>query len=128
MTAWEQFGIVVLFALFMLSLLGSIFLLVRWILSWATKRDADWQTIIDKPNRAIAKRQKEWRDFFSVSNDDWRGWLAEQSARECASMERVTASLEKLSEKLDAHDDKVESRINGAMDSITLKLKPTRKP
>lgn len=63
----------------------------------------------------FAKQQVNWQNFIQKRDQQWQDWMKETNCQTADAMERVTEALEKLSQKIDAHDDKVESRINSAV-------------
>lgn len=93
-TAWQQAVFVVLFIVMVLGLLA-------------------W----------FSKQQDNWQSFISKRDEQWQVWMKETNCQTTDSLEHMTKALEKLSEKFDTHDDKVEGRINGAV----AKIKSTRK-
>ncbi len=107
-TAWEQAVFVVLFIVMVVTLL-----------SWFAKQQKSWQDFMNDQNN-------RWQKSIDELNAQWQKWLAEQNVRECASMEKVSASLEKLTERLEEHDDKVESRLNDAVDKIIKRPKKSK--
>ena len=94
LTSWEQAVVVVLFAVVFMAILG-------YLLAW------------------FSRTQKDWQSFMKVMNNEWREWLDDANCRENEAMSKITTALDRLSEKLDAHDDKVDDRINKAVSSIT---------
>lgn len=105
-TAWEQAVFVALFIVMIVALLA-----------WFGKQQKSWQEFMNHQN-------SKWQKTVDEQNNQWQHWLEEQNQRECASMDRVTAALEKLSTKIDAHDDKVDSRISDAVALVS--KRPTR--
>lgn len=93
MTAWQQAVILVLFILF----LGGVFAFLRWLLGWTSKQQSSWQS------------------FTKTQNQEWRNWMDEQREQERESMQGVTDALKNLSAKIDAHDQKVDSKFDQAM-------------
>ncbi|NMC30741.1 MAG: hypothetical protein GYA45_11795 [Pelolinea sp.] len=104
MTAWEQAAIVALFAVVFIALIGLL-------LKWFSRQQSSWQGFMKEQNDS-------WQNSVEAQNESWQKWLADQNARECASMDKVTEALDKLSGKIDAHDNRVEERINGAVESL----------
>ena len=107
-TAWEQAVFVTLFVVFCLALVWGL-------LNWFSKQQAQWQAFIDK------------RDT------DWQGWMDRAEVRATASMKGVTEALERIGEKLDQHDAKVDARIAAAKEvgehaSSARKTVPRNKP
>ena len=97
MTAWEQAVIVVLFIVF----LGGVFAFVRWILNWNSKQ------------------QKMFQEFTEKLNRQWRDWMDGQHELDREAMFGVTNSLEKLGAKIDAHDSKVDQRVESVVSKVT---------
>ncbi len=101
-TAWQQAVFVVLFIVVVLVLLN-------------------WQS----------KQQEKWQAFIQERDRQWQEWMKETNCQTTDAMEHVTEALEKLTHKidvtvvgkLDAHDSKVEDRINAAMAEIRSKGK-----
>lgn len=96
MTAWEQAAVVVLFVLFVIVVFG----IIKFLLSWTGKQQTSWQGFIEK------------RDT------QWQSWMKETNCQTTNSLEHIAKSLEKLSQKIDAHDEKVDVRISGAVDAL----------
>lgn len=94
MTAWEQSVVVVLFVVAFLAIVG-------YLLNW------------------FSKQQKSWQEFIAKNNSDWRSWLEDQNKRETESMGGVISALNKLSEKIDTHDDKVDARFSRAQELLS---------
>lgn len=118
---WEQLAVVGAFIAF----LGGVWAFVRWVLSWASKiiseQRTEWQAFMDKQNSAWIKSADE-------RNQHWQTWLAEQNARECDSMSKVTTALDRLTEKLAAHDERVDERFNQAIAEVNKRPAPRAKP
>jgi hypothetical protein len=104
LTAWQQAAIIVLFMLF----LGGVWAFVRWLLSWTTKQQVSWQNFMNSQN-------DNWKGFIREQDALWQKSQEEQTIRECDSLQMVTDSLNKLTDKLAAHDEKVEVRFNQAI-------------
>jgi hypothetical protein len=104
-TAWQQIAVVCLFAVVFCGI-------IAFLMNWFTKQQASWQ-------RSVKEQSEQWQKFIKEQNDQWQRWLAEQNTRECDAMAKVTISLDKLTEKLAEHDDKVEDRFNKAVETIT---------
>lgn len=66
----------------------------------------------------FAKQQGNWQSFIQKRDQQWQDWMKETNCQTADAMERVTEALEKLSQKIDAHDDKVETRINTAVQEV----------
>lgn len=88
-SAWIQAVFVCLFVVFAIGLLG-------------------W----------FGKQQDKWQKFISSLNDDWQKFLERERADNCVAMNQVTEALDRLSTKLDAHDEKVEKRIHDAIGQV----------
>lgn len=110
-TAWEQAVFVALFILVVLILLN-----------WFSKQQKSWQEYMNTQN-------EKWQAAIDALNDQWRIWIAEQDKRVCESMKGVTEALNRLNDKLESHDNKVEIRLRDAVEEIkptrTRKRKPT---
>jgi hypothetical protein len=61
-----------------------------------------------------SKSQKDWQDFIYKRDQDWHGWMDKSNATTNAFMDRVTCALDKLTQSLEDHDDKVEVRFEQA--------------
>ena len=61
-TAWEQAVFVALFASFMGGLLAAVLVFVRWLLTWATKREKEWQ-------EDARQRDHEFQEFVTRLRD-----------------------------------------------------------
>ena len=96
-TAWEQAVFVALFIVMVIGLLG-----------WFSKQQGNWQS------------------FISKRDEQWQSWMRETNSQTHDSLEHVTSALEKLSEKIDAHDEKVDRRVSGVVNE--LRPKGSRKP
>lgn len=81
-TAWQQAVIVVLFVVFVLALL-------RW----------------------FTMQQQSWQDFICKRDEQWQAWLNNRDREHNGQLTVVAQTLEKLLNKLDDHDDKVDKRI-----------------
>lgn len=103
--AWDQAVFVSLFVVFCLALTAGL-------MSWFSKLQASWQ------------------DFIETQNDNWQKWLDRDAQRTSANISSVVTALERLSEKMDAHDDKVDARIEAARarDATTNRKTVPRKP
>jgi len=93
MTAWEQAVVVVLFILF----LGGVFAFIRWLLGW------------------VKTLQQEWQDFTTNLNKEFRDWMDEQRAQDRHVLEDIACAVQDLGKKMDVHDQKVEERIDRAV-------------
>src|SRR5574343_903203 len=82
-TAWQQAVIVVLFVVFVIALLY-----------WFTGQ------------------QKSWQEFICKRDEQWQAWLNNRDREHNNQLSVVAQTLEKLRNKLDEHDDKVDKRIN----------------
>jgi hypothetical protein len=97
MTAWEQAVIVCLFIVGFLGIMG-------YLLRWTAKRESGWQSF-------IKQQTDSWHKVVSEQNQKWQDWMGEQRVAEERSMTKICESVEALGKKLDAHDSKVEARI-----------------
>lgn len=88
-TAWQQAVFVVLFILAIVILLN-------------------WQS----------KQQAKWQEFIQQRDQQWQEWMLKTNCQTADAMEHVTEALEKLSQKIDDHDGKVENRINSALSEV----------
>lgn len=98
--AWEQAVFVALFIVLVVVLLG-----------WMAKQQKNWQDFMFRQN-------EDWQVSIKELNDKWQLWLAEQNARECDSMQKVSNALDRLTEKLTDHDEKVDKRFLEAVNQI----------
>jgi hypothetical protein len=98
--AWEQAVFVALFIVLVIALLG-----------WFSKQQSSWQKFMDDQN-------VRWQKSIDSMNNQWQTWLADQNTRECESMTKVTASVDRLTDKLAEHDGKVEDRFREAVAAI----------
>jgi Sec-independent protein translocase protein TatA len=89
MTAWQQAVIVVLFIFF----LGGVYAFVRWLLNWVKAFQREWQTFTDRQNR------------------DFREWMEKQRNQDRSILTDIISAIKELGQKIDAHDDKVDERI-----------------
>jgi hypothetical protein len=97
LTAWEQGVIVVLFSIIFMGSLG-------YVLGW------------------MSKQQKAWTDFMNSQNEQWRKWLESQNKLTSTSMDKVVESLDKLSSKIDVHDDQakeIKTKVEATFDVVT---------
>jgi hypothetical protein len=102
---WVQAVFVCLFILFALS-----------ILYWTAKES--------KANRDfIAKLNKDNQENLNRLEDNWKGWLSDQSSREQDTIGKMTLSLEKMADKLEVHDDQAK-KILGIVVTIDENTKP----
>ena len=99
-TAWEQAVFVALFIV-----------MVVLLLTWFSKQQKSWQEFMRSQNES-------WQNSIREQNESWQKWLNEENQRECDAMEKVTKSLEKLSDKLTLHDEKVETRFIEAVSKL----------
>lgn len=95
-TAWEQ-------AVFV----GLFIVLVVALLAWFSKENAKTQKFQDGQNVS-------WQKFLKDQNDQWQRWIERYNTEHVVAMKSVADALEKLGEKLDAHDEKVDMRIDAA--------------
>ena len=103
MVAWEQATIVTLFAVVFI-------VLIRYLLSWFSRQQAEWQ-------RFIGERDREWREWLSSSN------RAEQDA-----MERIAETLEKLSGEVAENNHlliKHDAKVNDRIEAVVKRRKPS---
>lgn len=63
----------------------------------------------------FTKQQKTWQEFIQARDKDWQSWLDRSELRSSEQMKSVAQTLERLSDKLDAHDAKVDTNIKAAM-------------
>jgi len=99
-TAWEQAVFVALFIVMVIALLA-----------WFGKQQKSWQDFMDNQNT-------RWQKSIDELNAQWQRWLAEQNSRECDAMKQVTNSLNRLTDKLAEHDEKVEGRFADAVNEL----------
>jgi len=85
-TAWEQGVFVALFVVFCLALIG--------VLMW-------W----------FSKQAKDWQVFIRERDVDWQQWMDRAEDRAAVSMDGVIQTLQRIGDKMDAHDSKVDARI-----------------
>ena len=81
--AWVQAVFVVLFIFFVIALLN-------------------W----------FSKQQDKWQKFIQERDIQYQTWMDKGECRTAEQLGTVAKTLQQLSEKLDAHDDKVDQRIN----------------
>lgn len=82
LTAWQQGGMVVLFAL-------VVFVLLRY----------------------FASQQKSWQDFICKRDDQWQSWLNNRDRDHNAQLSEVTTALKSIATMLEEHDDKSDRHI-----------------
>jgi hypothetical protein len=113
LSAWEQFGIIVLILLFATAFLGGVWAFIRWILKWLDKITAD--------------QRDAWQAFMKDENAKTRSWLENMECGNRKVIGQMTDALEMLIDKIDKHDDKVDDRFDKATELIA-KLPAARKP
>ncbi len=111
--AWQQAVVVVLFIVF----LALVFMFVRWVFTFQGKQSSEWRKFMED-------KDESWKAFLRKQDEAWQRWMDAQNQSMCDSMGEVTTALKELSHKLDAHDSKVDERINKAVASVTA---PARK-
>ena len=87
-SAWIQAVFVVLFIVFVIALLN-------------------W----------FSGQQEKWQKFISERDIQYQTWMDKSESRTADQLESVAKTLQKLADKLDAHDDKVDQRINSVAKS-----------
>ncbi len=88
-TAWEQ-------AVFVVLLIVVIVILLNW----------------------QSRQQGSWQEFIQKRDQQWQDWMKETNTDTTNAMEKVTEALEKLSMKIDDHDERVELRVQNAVNDI----------
>lgn len=86
--AWVQAVFVVLFIVFVIGLLN-------------------W----------FGRQQEKWQKFISERDIQYQTWMDKSECRTADQLESVAKTLQRLADKLDAHDDKVDQRINSVAKS-----------
>lgn len=130
LTAWEQFGLVVLILLFAVAFLGGVWAFIRWILRWL-------DNITEKNNKSQHEFFDEQRDkqnqFIAEENAKTKQWLTEQECNTRKVIGQVTEGLEavndnlrQLAEDLRKHDANVPVLVQKAVDAVS-KLPPIRR-
>ena len=82
LTAWQQGGMVVLFAVVIFFML-----------------------------RHFANQQKSWQEFICKRDDQWQAWLNSRDRDHNAQLAEVTSALKSIAQLIEDHDDKVDQRI-----------------
>lgn len=59
-----------------------------------------------------SEQQDKWQKFISARDIAWQDWMDRAESRTAARLEDVTEALGKVAEKLEAHDEKVISKLN----------------
>lgn len=90
--AWVQAVFVVLFIVFVIALLN-------------------W----------FGKQQDKWQKFIQERDVQYQAWMDKSECRTADQLESVAKTLQKLADKLDAHDDKVDQRINSIVKPVRRK-------
>lgn len=100
-TSWEQAVFVTLFAIFVIA-----------VLAWVTKIQGGWQ-------KFIQEEDEKWRDWMDKQDEKNRGTLCD-----------VKETLDKLTDMMIEHDNKVEARINASEKFVISETKNgrTKKP
>lgn len=102
--AWEQAVFVVLFII-------VVILLTRWF----SRQQKEWQEFISHQNDsfqvAIADQNHQWQGVVNNQAEYWQDWLQDQNKRECATMDKVTEALERLTVELAKHDERSANRF-----------------
>lgn len=120
-TAWEQAVFVVLFIIFVTSLL-----------KWFSKQQKEWQEFIDVQNTrwqdAIKYQRDQWGNTIREQNTQWQSFLEGQSKRDCDNMDKVTLALNALTLKIAEHDERSANRFLEALEiAKTVASRPIRR-
>lgn len=77
----------------------------------------------------VMKLQKNWQDFITENNREWREWMEAQEERRAKVICDMTIALNSLAKEIQEHDSKVEARINASEKYVTgeIKSKPRKK-
>lgn len=100
LSAWQDAVYVCLFIVMIIVVLG-----------WQSRQQKQWQDFSDDQNT-------KWQNGIADLDARWQRWLEKQNVRDRESMKSITEAIERLSVKMDAHDQKVESRISGAVSAV----------
>lgn len=103
-TVWEQFGVVAIFATVIMSLLGGLFVFIRWVLNWAQKREHDWQDYITE----MRKQDRESRTQDYNRTD-------EQHTEMSNAITTLTAAITTLTSRFDIHVAEENTRFDVMM-------------
>ena len=99
-SAWVQAVFVCLFIV-----------LIGILLGWFSKQQDKWQEFItrrdDQWKEANKDRDTQWQDANKDRDTQWQKWMDRTELRTAAQMADVTKALEKLTDKLDLHDQRV---------------------
>lgn len=69
----------------------------------------------------FSKQQDKWQKFISERDIQYQTWMDKSESRTADQLESVAKTLQKLADKLDAHDDKVDQRINSVVKPVRRK-------
>lgn len=103
MVAWEQAAIVTLFAVVFI-------VLIRYLLSWFSRQQAEWQ-------RFISERDREWRE-----------WMASSNRAEQDTMERIAEALTRLSGEVAENNHlliKHDAKVNDRVEAVVKRRRPS---
>lgn len=71
----------------------------------------------------VMKLQKNWQDFITANNREWREWMEAQEERRAKVICEMTVALNSLAKEIQEHDAKVEARINASEKFVTGEIK-----
>lgn len=100
-TAWEQAVFVALFASFMGGLLGAVLIFVRWLLTWATKREKEWQ-------EDARRRDHEYQEFITKLREQGATTRAAEMAVSTEDHDGMKAAITELANAITALTRKFE--------------------
>lgn len=96
-TSWEQAVFVTLFAVFVIA-----------VLTW------------------VSKIQGSWQKFIREEDEKWRDWMENQEQNNRKTLCDVKETLDKLTDIVVAHDNKVEARINASEKYVVSESRKTK--
>lgn len=80
LTAWEQAVIVVIFAVIALAVSGLAIGVMRWLLTWAAKREVTWQEFIRELRNMDIRARQDNQDRNESTMTEVRKALTEMAA------------------------------------------------
>lgn len=110
-TAWEQATLVAIFAVVIVAIIVYVF-------AWQAKQQRSMQEF-------QATESKTWREYIREQNAQWQRWMEQSNSTTGEAMREVTAALKELRCVVEAHDDKVDTRVASIIDQ---QRRTARKP